>query len=156
MKYKVSIKDKQYKVELKDNSAKVDDSILNFKETNEGILINEKLYKVEIQNINTVKINDNIYEFKIEEEKEIIKVVEKAEEKKENFLKGAIYPPMPGKIISVKVKNGDKVKKGEILLILEAMKMQNEIRAISDGIVKEVKVKEGDSVSANDILVLVQ
>lgn len=158
MKYKVSIKGKQHEVELKDNSAKIGDEILNFREEKDGVLINERLYKVEFQNgkYEKVKVNDNVYDVKIEEEKFVKEEKKVKEEKAEvKTLKGAIYPPMPGKIISVKVKSGDKVKKGEILLILEAMKMQNEIRAEFEGIVKEVKVKNGDAVSANDVLVVV-
>ena len=54
--------------------------------------------------------------------------------------------PISGKVVSVKVKNGDKVKKGEILLIIEAMKMEYIIRAPYDGRVKKVNFKEEDQV----------
>ena len=61
--------------------------------------------------------------------------------------------PMPGKIISLKVKPGDRIKKGEMLLILEALKMQNEIDAPCDGTVTEVNVKPGDNVDNNTVVV---
>ena len=61
---------------------------------------------------------------------------------------------MPGKILSVNVKSGDKVEAGDVLLILEAMKMQNEIMAPEDGTVSEVRVNAGDTVSTGDVMVI--
>jgi pyruvate carboxylase subunit B len=66
---------------------------------------------------------------------------------------GDVFPPMPGKIVDIRVKPGDKVKKGQPLLILEAMKMQNEIDSPMDAVVKEVLSKEGDSVDTTDLMV---
>ncbi len=63
-----------------------------------------------------------------------------------------IAAPMPGKILSVKTEVGKAVKKGEVLLILEAMKMENEIVASEDGTVASVNVSVGDSVEAGDTL----
>lgn len=71
--------------------------------------------------------------------------------------KGArIKPPMPGRIVSVDVKVGDHVKRGQGLLILEAMKMQNEITAPADGLVKAVNVKPGQTVDGNAVLVEIE
>ena len=53
---------------------------------------------------------------------------------------------MPGKIVRVLVKSGDAVKKGQAMIVMEAMKMENEIKALQDGVVKEVKVSEGQAV----------
>lgn len=61
---------------------------------------------------------------------------------------------MPGKILAVNVKPGDGVKRGDVLLILEAMKMQNEIMAPADGKVADVRVSAGQSVSTGDAMVL--
>jgi biotin carboxyl carrier protein len=68
---------------------------------------------------------------------------------------GTIYPPMPGRIIAIKVKEGDEVKIGSPLLILEAMKMQNEISSPVDGTVKEVRASEGSLVEAKDVLIVI-
>ncbi len=65
-----------------------------------------------------------------------------------------VAAPMPGKILSVNVKPGDKVEAGDVLLILEAMKMQNEIMAPEDGTVSEVRVNAGDTVSTGDVMVI--
>lgn len=56
---------------------------------------------------------------------------------------------MPGKVIKINVKKGDKVKKGTALFILDSMKMEHTIRALSDAVVKEVRVKEGTEVKAH-------
>ena len=63
-----------------------------------------------------------------------------------------ITAPMPGTILDVKVSVGQSVKKGEVVCILEAMKMENEIPAPCDGVVASVNVQKGASVSANDVI----
>lgn len=64
-----------------------------------------------------------------------------------------ITAPMPGTILKVNVNTGDSVKKGQVLLILEAMKMENEIVAAANGTVASVNVSKGASVNAGDVLV---
>jgi acetyl/propionyl-CoA carboxylase alpha subunit len=61
--------------------------------------------------------------------------------------------PMPGLIISIKVEPGQAVAKGDQLLVLEAMKMENIIKAQGEGIVKTIKAKVGDSVEKNQVLI---
>ncbi|MDP3058942.1 MAG: biotin/lipoyl-containing protein [bacterium] len=65
---------------------------------------------------------------------------------------GSVTAPMPGTILEVKVKVGDSVKAGQAILILEAMKMENEIAASVTGVVKEIHVSKGTSVNPGDIL----
>jgi len=67
-----------------------------------------------------------------------------------------IKAPLPGNILTVKAKEGDDVKKGDLLLVMEAMKMENNVLADVDGTVKSLKVKEGDAVLQNDVLVEIQ
>ena len=64
-----------------------------------------------------------------------------------------IKPPMPGLILDLKVMPGDEVKKGDIVLILEAMKMENIIKSPGDGMVKELKVALKQSVEKNQVLI---
>ncbi len=66
---------------------------------------------------------------------------------------GGIKAPLPGTILELKVKVGDKVKSGDLLLIMEAMKMENNINADRSGVVSSIKVNTGDSVLEGDILV---
>jgi pyruvate carboxylase subunit B len=67
---------------------------------------------------------------------------------------GAVVAPMPGMIIEYRVKQGDAVKTGDVLLILEAMKMQNEISAERDGTVSSVPHKNGDQVDRGEVLLV--
>lgn len=64
-----------------------------------------------------------------------------------------IKAPMPGLILDLKVKPGDEVKKGDVVLILEAMKMENIIKSPGDGVVKDVKVALKQSVEKNQVLI---
>jgi len=63
--------------------------------------------------------------------------------------------PMPGLIATVNVQAGQTVEKGQILVVLEAMKMQNELKATKAGVVHTVRVKPGDSVQQNQLLVVI-
>lgn len=99
------------------------------------IQINQQYFKVNIQNeldqlLNTLGFKSN----------DIKKVKE-------------LKSPMPGKIVAVLVKEGDEVKPGQPLLILEAMKMENALQAISEGRVEKIMVEKGVSVNKNDILI---
>lgn len=70
-------------------------------------------------------------------------------------VEGTVTAPMTGKILSVKVKKGDQVELGQVVCILEAMKMENEITAPKDGTVREVYVSEGSPVSEGEPLFIV-
>ncbi len=64
-----------------------------------------------------------------------------------------VKAPLPGMIIDVLVKEGDTVKAGQDLILMEAMKMENQVQAPHDGAVKKVYVDKGDSVAEDDLLV---
>jgi biotin carboxyl carrier protein len=66
-----------------------------------------------------------------------------------------IVAPMPGKVVRLLVKEGDRVEAGQGLLVVEAMKMQNEIRSPKGGTVERVLAKEGQAVNAGDVLCVV-
>ena len=63
-----------------------------------------------------------------------------------------VTAPMPGTILDVKVSSGQAVKKGDVICVLEAMKMENDIPAPCDGVIASVNVQKGASVAANDII----
>ncbi len=67
---------------------------------------------------------------------------------------GALVAPIPGTVLNIMVSVGDKVTKGQPLLVLEAMKMENEIMATTDGTVKEINVTKDASVNAGDTLIV--
>ena len=67
-----------------------------------------------------------------------------------------ILAPMPGKVVRVQTEAGATVEKGAGLVVVEAMKMQNEMKSPRDGIVVSIKVKPGDTVNAGDVLAVVE
>ena len=66
---------------------------------------------------------------------------------------GAVVSPMPGVILDIKVKEGDSVSEGQTVIILEAMKMENEIVSEFTGTVSAIRVKKGDTVDTDAVLV---
>ena len=96
-----------------------------------------------------VTVNGNVYEITLE-------VIDKSEIKTPAAAAPAggksITAPMPGTILKVNVKNGAAVKKGDVLMVLEAMKMENEIMAPADGTVTSVSTQAGASVEAGTVL----
>ena len=108
-----------------------------------------------------ITLNGKVYEVEIEEVKAgqkpqpTVAAAPKAEAKKEVAATGAgeaVEAPMPGTIVNVNVKNGDVVKKGQVLAILEAMKMENEIVAPRDGVVNNISVDKGQNVNHGEKL----
>ncbi|SFF39121.1 acetyl-CoA carboxylase biotin carboxyl carrier protein subunit [Thermoflexibacter ruber] len=101
----------------------------------------------------TVKINGNTYQIAVQDRFDLLLEqlgMGKASKQKLNDLKA----PMPGLILDILVKEGDKVKKGDNLLILEAMKMENMIKSTGEGTVKSIKTSRGDRVEKNHVLIV--
>ncbi len=67
-----------------------------------------------------------------------------------------VRPPMPGRVVRVLVSPGDRIRRGEPVVVLEAMKMQNEIPAPADALVQAVHVREGDSIPANRLIAVLE
>ncbi len=63
---------------------------------------------------------------------------------------------IPGRVVSINVAVGDNVKKGDVVCVLESMKMQVSIKSHKDGVIKTMKIKQGNSVAKNDILVEIE
>ena len=105
-----------------------------------------------------VNVNGTSYEIEIELMSETeaatapVKAAAPAEAPKASGEGEAVSAPMPGTILDVKVNVGDSVKKGQVLMILEAMKMENEIMAGTDGVVTSIGVTKGAAVQTGDAL----
>ena len=123
------------------------------------IKVKGKEYKVKVEEINgKVKFycGKDVYEVDTKSDIEPLfadSIIEKDEIEES---KGSVKAPLPGTIISINVKVGNKVKKGDSLIKLIAMKMENEVTAPTDGKVKEVKVKVNDTVNRGDVLVVLE
>ncbi|VVB89831.1 Pyruvate carboxylase subunit B [uncultured archaeon] len=104
-------------------------------------------------------------EFKVEVDGDLFNVkilsagggmsVKPAEAERSKSVDGAINASMQGMVLKIKVKKGDAVTKGDVVLVLEAMKMENNIHAPHAGTVKDIFVKEGGTVSAGDALIVI-
>lgn len=104
-------------------------------------------------------------EFKVEVDGDLFNVkivsaggnmsVRPVEQERPKVMDGAITASMQGMVLKIKVKKGDQVSKGDAVMVLEAMKMENNIHAPHGGAVKELCVKEGSTVSAGDVLMVV-
>ena len=159
--------------------ATVNSSKLNITEYSEKFLVNQEKLVLDIKKINnslfhvihsSKSFNVNVVSIDFNKKKAAIKINGKVcevslknnldllldqmgmtsiDETFNNYVKAQ----MPGLIIEVVVSAGDKVNRGDILLILEAMKMENAIKSPKDGIVSSVNIKTGESVEKNQILI---
>jgi biotin carboxyl carrier protein len=68
----------------------------------------------------------------------------------------AVESPMPGKVINILVQVGDALERGEGVVVVEAMKMENELKTAKKGVVKSIDVKKGESVTAGQVLVVIE
>jgi len=145
LKHSVKIGNRNYEVKLKQ-----DDKYGTY------ILWKNRKYPVEVirsrQNRYEILFNDISYSFTIETPFSLkrMKVINK---QKGKIDKEFVKAPMPGKIIDVLVREGSQVLKGEPVVILEAMKMQNEIQSTVNGHVLKVNAKSNTNVMKDDILV---
>ena len=116
------------------------------------IKVNGKKYEVTVMGISEVE--PTVVE-KVKKETNV-EVKEEVKEAPLNSEVEKILSPMQGTILNIKVKVGDIVKKGDNLLILEAMKLENEIKSTVDGKFVEIRVNKGQQVNSKDILVVIQ
>ena len=100
-----------------------------------------------------VDVNGESYRIRVEEETRYIIRTRGGVESGQGGL--VLTAPMPGKIVRIEVEVGQAVKPGDGLLVIEAMKMENEFRAMTAGVVREVRVQVGQAVNAGDVLVVV-
>ena len=70
--------------------------------------------------------------------------------------KQMVHAPMPGKVVKIAVEEGQQVKLKDILCVVEAMKMENEVNATSEGMVIDIRHKEGSSVNQGDVLIMLK
>lgn len=109
------------------------------------IKVNGKTYKVELESVTEVA-SEKVVEAKKEEAP---KQVSSGEGK-------AVNAPIQGSVVNVKVKPGDKVSKGTVLLVIEAMKLENDVVSPFDGVVAEVLVSKGQNVTTKDVVVTIK
>ncbi len=125
------------------------------------VLWNDKSYNCELVATDATKkefairINGNDYTVEMKDQYDLL--LEKLGMSNLTEQKVAdIKAPMPGLVLSIKVKPGQEIQKGDAVLILEAMKMENVLKASGEGIVKAIKVNQGDAVEKGQIMVTLE
>jgi len=119
----------------------------------DGRSYNAEILKADLVNKEfTILINGNKYQVKAEDEFDLL-LEKMGMNKTVKNLSTQLKAPMPGLIIEIKVVEGQEIKKGDTLLILEAMKMENVLKAPSDGIIKTIKAEKGKTVEKDQVLI---
>ncbi len=163
--YNVKVDDRDYKLEIVDGPKKLE------------IKIDGRVIKIDNYNVNagrlTTLLKDNCpYEFEISKDESAydcwfssrMSRCEVISEKQARYAKlmggsvglgkaRALKAPMPGLVVKVEVEPGQHVKKGDGLVIIEAMKMENELKAAHPATIKEIKIKAGQTVEKNQALI---
>lgn len=164
MKYITTVNDKEYVIEIdRDDQITVDgqEYQINFQQLAEGGLLSLLLDNHSLEAI--VEEREQAWEVLIEGELYTVQVQDERAYRLARArgsvaeLKGEVnvISPMPGLIIEVPVQEDQAVKKGDKVVILESMKMENELRAPRDGIIKRVWVENGASVEKNQVLITI-
>jgi biotin carboxyl carrier protein len=121
------------------------------------LLYNSRSYNVELleyrqdEKIALVRVNNSSYEIKLKDETDDL--LEKLGIGQKTNKIAQIKAPMPGKVLEIIVKEGDTVNKGDSLIVLEAMKMENIIKAPGTAVVKKVHAIKGNAVEKNQVLI---
>ena len=144
------------------------------------IRVNEKIYEVDFetvsgQKIYTLLVDGRSFEAHITEDGALWNVLllgdlykaEVVDEREKRLREAAgivvsgsgefvLKSPMPGLVVNIPVSDGQKVKTGDVLVILESMKMQNELKSPQDGIISEIRIIEGDNVEQKESMIVVR
>ncbi len=161
--YKVTVENAVYEVNSENGNFSIENKsfeadILEFKEGKFHIISDHKSYTAEILSFDTeeksfqIRVNNNIYSVAVQDRfDQLLKQmgIDGAAGKKINDIKA----PMPGMVLQVMVESGQVIKKGDAIVVLEAMKMENILKSPSDGVVKKVHVIKGDKVEKNQVMV---
>lgn len=161
--YSVNINNSVFEVEKSKDQMSVNGHILEWDIAKTGDRYYHVIYKNLSYNLELVsldpetktiklKLNNKPCEIKIRDKFDLLLEKLGMNNLQNNSAK-EIKAPMPGLIFDIKVKEGDEVQKGDPVLILEAMKMENILKSPGDGIVKSVKIKKGQSVEKNQVLI---
>jgi len=164
MKYQVTIGEKKFEIEVDGSNSEV---LVNGRKTSidhlrfkggrfHSLLLDNKRFEFELDKNNggfdVWHSSGQMYAEVVDEKTDRLRKLmgDTGDAAKLSVLKA----PMPGLVLKIQVEPGQQVKKGEGLVIIEAMKMENELKAIGPGVVKEIKVKEGQAVEKNEVMVV--
>lgn len=161
--YTASINNKKFQIEIKDKQIHLNNEaqaldIVNLDSKHLHVLDCNKSYNIELVELNReektvkIKVNKGTYTVHLQDEMDLLLKsmgLDAATSQKVADLKA----PMPGLVIDIRVEEGQEIKKGDPLVVLEAMKMENILKAAADGVVKKISIKKGQAVEKNTVLV---
>lgn len=164
--WKVTVNGKEYDVandnrQLLLNGNAVELNIAHIRSSEFHVIRDNKTYTVEIieqipgEKKLTIKVNGNEYVVAVKDKLDLL-LQQMGMSRQAAQSVGSIKAPMPGKVLRVDVQEGQQLKKGDAILILEAMKMENAIKSPGEGKVKKILVKQGDAVEKGAVLVDVE
>ena len=152
---KLLLDDQEYRVKyksLKDgNFVSAESEIIRMFDWHEDFI------DVEISNVryrSKITKDDDLLLIQTHKGNLLFKILPKFNITQEEAIKGGLTAPMPGKVVEIKIKKGSNIKKGDTLVILEAMKMEHKVLAPDNGKIKEVLIKENDQVENGQTLVV--
>jgi biotin carboxyl carrier protein len=164
MKYNVFYEeDKFHEVELKNdkirlNGEETDIDLIKLLDNKFHVLENHKSYNLEVLHADfvlkrfSIKINNNIYDLNLQNELDLL-LDKMGMTKVSNDKIDSVKAPMPGLVLDILVQVGQSVKSGDNLVVLEAMKMENILKANGSGTVKKININKKDAVEKNQILI---
>lgn len=143
----ISINDKVFNGDIKQVGPYSYNIIYNGESMNLEVLISDSKSKK-----HQLKINGKVVDVQLEDKyDELLKKLGMDASSTQKV--GDLKAPMPGLVVNIPVSEGDEIKKGDVLLILEAMKMENALKAVADATVKKIIVKTGQAVDKNQVLI---
>jgi len=162
--FQVKVNEKfDFTIDIAKNQITVNDSLVILDETTlnsrtNHVLFQHKSYTIEVVELNSldkiavIKVNGNSFTVNVKDQFDLL-LKQLGMESLTTTKISQIKAPMPGLVLNVLVNSGDEVKKGESLLVLEAMKMENMIKSPTDGTIKNIEIKQGDKVEKNQLLI---
>lgn len=132
--------------------------LLAISETSNHIIHQNKSYNVEVvefdraEKLAKIKVNGNVYKVQVTTQLDLLLKQLGMDSLIGNKV-SQLKAPMPGLVLSVLIAEGDEVKKGDSLIVLEAMKMENIIKSPTDAVVKKIEVVQGDKIEKNTVLI---
>jgi biotin carboxyl carrier protein len=164
MKYEAELDGRQINIELEQRDGRVtakvgerryDLEVVHPEDSAYLIFIGNKVYEArawaDSPGSLRIKLRNRVFNAKIKDRKRMLATADHGTEGKQQLI-----APMPGKVVRVLLKAGDEVRAGQGIVVVEAMKMQNEIKSPKDGRVAEIRVAEGATVNANQVLAIVE
>jgi biotin carboxyl carrier protein len=166
VKLRITVNGQEYEVVVEKNGGDyrvaIGDHVFKCIFKDEKVLVNGEVAPIiiegDLEEGAKVMSDDRIMELKLQQVREIehIALEEMEDGGRSEGSSGAVLAPMPGKIMSVKVKVGDTVAANQVVCVLEAMKMENEVQTEVAGKVKEVRVRAGEMVEGGQPLIVVE